>query len=862
MAKSQAEKFEQILAADPGSMIFLELARTLIEGGNLDRAVSVCRDGLVHHPNSIKGRVLLGQALLARDEADEALQVFSEALALEPDNPYAYNLVAGQLMQRKRFADALPILARAQELQPSDLRVRRWVSEARGETVAEEEVPEPVVPPSPDPAAESELLAGLPPAIPESPAPAESEAPPASDVSPPGVPPRPEARRRVADLLLEDLPESQPPRPSPERRSAPTTATVSEIERMAQRYENELRAKLDESRSKPKGFLRRHWLPLTIVTTAVLAGPGTFLGHRIIRKHYNQQHAEQFLGRAEQGLLLDTYGSLTGAHHQLDELLAADPSDARAKALRAQTQAMICHEFGCSDAQRQQALDVAIDPSVARARPEVAMAARFYLSPNPVELSDAILSLTEPSAWGHFLAGSVMLLRHDETEALKRFDAALKLAPSHIPTLLSVGEHYLRAGDAARAGELFNIAHQASPSNVTAAVGLVEAHLLAHESTADDEGALAEVAPEGERAVPSAIRQRFDLATARVLAVNGKFQKAIERLQDGVSQHGDELVAYASALADVYAYDGQYDKAENEAWRALSHNKQDADALERYGRILLARGRFRDVLSRVPASGSRRLHVLRAQAELALGSIAAARSEVEATRKDGKAPALGAVVLAQCDAKAGSAAEAKQTLRQISALPHPPVEALVALGVLDDQAGDQAAAVEDLHKAIEVDPRSFEAHCLLGRVLRKMNRSSEALPELQTAVRLNHQHVEALIAEGLLQLEQGQPIPARQLLDSAVQEAPYDAAANVALARALLALSLPTDAEHVAARAVKLAPKDAETHHWMGKIALQAGDRRVAVRELKEAKKLDKKDRAIGQDLVLAEAPGGGGRHH
>jgi Flp pilus assembly protein TadD len=95
-----------------------------------------------------------------------------------------------------------------------------------------------------------------------------------------------------------------------------------------------------------------------------------------------------------------------------------------------------------------------------------------------------------------------------------------------------------------------------------------------------------------------------------------------------------------------------------------------------------------------------------------------------------------------------------------------------------------------------------------------------------------------------------------------VASAPLDPQANLALARALLALDLPVDAEHAAARAAKLSPKDPQAHHWLGKIALRAGDQHLALRELKEAKRLDKKDPTIGQDLALAEVPAKGKHHH
>ena len=210
------------------------------------------------------------------------------------------------------------------------------------------------------------------------------------------------------------------------------------------------------------------------------------------------------------------------------------------------------------------------------------------------------------------MAGNGLLAKHNEAEALKRYDLALKLQPAHVPTLVTVGEDDLQKGDAAHAADLFMLAHTASPLNVEAAIGLTEAHLMTHEPTDDDEKNLTLISAAGPGTIPSPLRQRLDFALARVMAAAGKLDKAVALLQDGVAQHGDEFMAYEGALADCYIADGQYDRAESEAWKGLGKTQKDPDALARYGEILLARGRTRDLLQRVPVvQNSRRLHVLR-----------------------------------------------------------------------------------------------------------------------------------------------------------------------------------------------------------------------------------------------------------
>jgi len=92
MPASLVEQYERILAADPRSLVFVELARSLLERGDAARAADVCRRGLSHHPDSIQGRVALGRALLRTGDVPGGLAELRAAAAVEPDNPYGWKL--------------------------------------------------------------------------------------------------------------------------------------------------------------------------------------------------------------------------------------------------------------------------------------------------------------------------------------------------------------------------------------------------------------------------------------------------------------------------------------------------------------------------------------------------------------------------------------------------------------------------------------------------------------------------------------------------------------------------------------------------------------------------------------------------
>jgi len=131
MSKSIVEKYEQMLSQDPTSTVFVELARAYLERGDNDRAVTVCEQGVAHHPNSVVGRVLWGKALINKGKAADAMKQFDLAVNIDRENPHAYNLISEALLRKGLFRSALPILRKAAALQPNDARIAQWLEQTR-----------------------------------------------------------------------------------------------------------------------------------------------------------------------------------------------------------------------------------------------------------------------------------------------------------------------------------------------------------------------------------------------------------------------------------------------------------------------------------------------------------------------------------------------------------------------------------------------------------------------------------------------------------------------------------------------------------------------------------------------------------
>ncbi len=131
MTKPMLERYEQILSQDPTSTVFVELAKALLEKGEHQRAIEICKGGLSHHRDSVIGRVLWGKALINLGRPAEAMEQFDQAIAIDRDNPHAYNLIGEVLLHKGLYRSALPLLKKAVALQPNDARMKQWLEQTQ-----------------------------------------------------------------------------------------------------------------------------------------------------------------------------------------------------------------------------------------------------------------------------------------------------------------------------------------------------------------------------------------------------------------------------------------------------------------------------------------------------------------------------------------------------------------------------------------------------------------------------------------------------------------------------------------------------------------------------------------------------------
>ena len=115
--------------SDPASLAFAQLAEELRRQGANDEAVSVCRAGLVHHPDNLTARVTLGRALIELDALDEAFAELTFVLDAAPGNLPAIRALAEIYQRRGMMSEALVHYRRALQLAQHDTDLEHTVGE-------------------------------------------------------------------------------------------------------------------------------------------------------------------------------------------------------------------------------------------------------------------------------------------------------------------------------------------------------------------------------------------------------------------------------------------------------------------------------------------------------------------------------------------------------------------------------------------------------------------------------------------------------------------------------------------------------------------------------------------------------------
>lgn len=139
-----------VLAADPASLVYVDLAEALRRRGDLEQALRVVNGGLTRHPEHADGLDCLGRIHANRDDLPRAREAWGRALAVAPDHLGALKGMGFALFRKGDAHGALAVLERALEVDPADDGARRARDTVRGALGVESAAPAaPIVPVAP-----------------------------------------------------------------------------------------------------------------------------------------------------------------------------------------------------------------------------------------------------------------------------------------------------------------------------------------------------------------------------------------------------------------------------------------------------------------------------------------------------------------------------------------------------------------------------------------------------------------------------------------------------------------------------------------------------------------------------------------
>jgi len=862
MPESLVERYEQLLATDPTSTLFVELARVLVEQGENARAAEVCQQGLVHHPESIHGYVLWGKALINLGRPAEAMEQFDRAVTIDRGDPLAYHLISEVLVSKGLYRSALPLLRKAVALSPGDEQVKAWLEQTQA---ALSGGPPPTARPAlldaptePRPRASRTNGTGRNPVVrisrtgatpPPPPPEALAEALGASASTNAGEGgTQPGADPVTEPSLLADVPDAPVPTGS---MPAVKRQMTMETQAIAKEYEKALRAKVAE-KAKTRSWAQVHALKLAIgalVLVALVAGGLVYRHTRAVNRGHT---LADLLATARKGLALDTAAGDRAALEALAQALKMEEDSAEAWDLSAYARAVLADEHGGSTQDRAQATSALARPSAGAKHPGLVLVARAMAAEGAARdaarkaILDSPLDLSEV----HDAAGRLLLGKGEAKAAVLHFKRALELNAGNVRALVALGDYYREAGDDAAALTAYGTAEQLSPDHPGRALGEAESRLALEQDLGP---ALSEV----DKLVPDSLTPdlaaRRALDRGRLLSANGAHEQAVKVLTEGAAG-GKRAFDFQVALGDALRASGDLAAAQKSLEAAVKQKPKSEEAKEALGRVLLGRDREREVLSRFADEPGRRLALLRGMAWGRLKDWKKARAELARTSVSGKFPIEAVAWLALADAAEGEPDKAQTALeRTLGAAKRPRADVAVALGKIYWQRGILDRAKAQFEGASH-DPRDYEGACALGRLLWVSGSPERAVEPLQLSIQRNRSHGESRHALARVFLALAKPADALAQAEAWATENPSSAAANKDVALANAQLGKWKEADAALGRALKVEPADVEAHRLRASLLFARGDGRGGFAALQKANTLAPKDSevfcAIGRAYV------------
>src|SRR5678816_463947 len=114
--QEELDRLSEAVRRDPGSPHFVALGEAYLALGRPRDAVAVGAHGLRLDPENIRGRMMVGRALVALHEWKQAQGELLKVVKTDKGNGDGFRLLGEVLMRRQDYERAVPVLQHAQNL--------------------------------------------------------------------------------------------------------------------------------------------------------------------------------------------------------------------------------------------------------------------------------------------------------------------------------------------------------------------------------------------------------------------------------------------------------------------------------------------------------------------------------------------------------------------------------------------------------------------------------------------------------------------------------------------------------------------------------------------------------------------------
>ncbi len=614
---------------------------------------------------------------------------------------------------------------------------------------------------------------------------------------------------------------------------------------MAADYEKQLRERLAQQQDRPRGFVRRHFVALSLGMVAVLAATAGIVAYQLERAATRERDIARYLTAARNGLSRDTFTAYQASLDALEQVLARDPGNPIASSLKGLALATLAVRYGDGDPWAAEKLIFGAGVGGDR---DALLAGRWLLARSEGsevalrEVEEEILSDPPADAGATVLslAGAVLLTRNEPAMAIERFNAAIQASPGHVPTLARVGDYYRQRGEHEEALRYYGLALAVAEDHPGALVGGAESQLETAREPAPLEDALALLGKlRSDRQVPVDSRPRLAMVRARLRAAIGSRGEALSELES-LAEVEDPAVLLE--LAHTWVRIGAADVGLERFADFDPEASEDPAMREAYARLLVSAERYEEAASLRGRPGERGVHLQVGIARYRLRRFQAALSSLHATVLQKKLPVDAVVYLALVDLAHGRVDKARATLKRLGTGSRARTTGRWAYAELLLRVGDRPEAERVLREAVALDPLAVEPHCALGRLLLEGDDVEEALAELREAVRLDANHSDARRALGRTLRDTADPQGAITQWEAVLEQHPGD----FAILAELVDLQLQQgEVERAVARAQAIArifPKSGEAQRALGWATLAGGDAERAWNQFVSATRVAPRD--------------------